>query len=350
MAKIELGLIFGGKSLEHHISVMSARSIANAVNPEKYNIVPILITPQGQWLGAKPAQELLKGNDPVARAEEVFLASRKGKPCICSVNRGKTPVPLDVAFPALHGPFGEDGTIQGLFEMIGLPYVGSGVLASALAMDKGYMKEIFARHNLPQTDYYIVEKEKWAEDSHSCGEKALERTGFPAFVKPAALGSSVGITKVIDREQLFSAVEEALGFGKRALVERGVSGREFECSVLGNNKPKVAGPGEVISRREFYDYQAKYTDGEAELIFNPDLPERDKAKFKELALLAFQVLGCRGLARIDFFFTPSGKILINELNTIPGFTQFSMYPKLWMEEGMEYSELIDRLISLALNT
>ncbi len=350
MAKIELGLIFGGKSLEHPISVMSARSIVNAVNPEKYNVIPILITPRGQWLGPKPAQELLAGIDSVAGAEEVFLANRRGKPCLCYLDGKKPPIFLDVAFPALHGPFGEDGTIQGLFEMIGLPYIGSGVLASALAMDKGYMKEIFTRHNLPQTDYYIVEKEKWAENHHSCGEKAVERIGFPAFVKPAALGSSVGITKVTDREQLFSAIEGALGLGKRALVERCVSGREFECSVLGNSNPKVAGPGEVVSRREFYDYQAKYTDGEADLIFNPDLSEREKEKFKELALLAFQVLGCKGLARVDFFFTPAGKILINELNTIPGFTQFSMYPQLWIEEGIEYSELIDELVAHALNT
>jgi len=349
MGKLELGLIFGGKSLEHPISILSAKSIIGAIDQEKYNVIPIFISPQGQWFGPKTAKKILEGiKKPKTENDIIFLANLEGKPNLCYTNGEKLPRKLDVVFPALHGPFGEDGTIQGLFEMIELPYIGSGVLASALAMDKGYMKEVFARHNLPQTGYYIVEKRKWLENKEMVLEEASGRIGFPAFVKPAALGSSMGVEKVNNIEKLKDAIKNSFTMCLRVIIEKMVSGRELECSVLGNKKPSVAGPGEVVSRRDFYDYQAKYTEGQAELIFNPDIPQKDREKCRELALLAFKALGCRGMARVDFFYPSPGRVLINEINTIPGFTQFSMYPKLWVEEGLRYDKLIDKLVNLAL--
>ncbi len=350
MAKKELGLVFGGKSLEHPISVMSAKSIIKEIDREKYNVIPIWITPEGQWYGPWVAEKVLQGKETSAdRENEVFIARRDGVPALCYVENDNKSFPLDIVFPALHGPFGEDGTIQGLFETIGVPYVGSGVIASALGMDKGFMKEIFARKGLPQTEYYIVEKENWRTDPETGLLEAIKNIGFPSFVKPAALGSSMGIAKAKNRQELGQAIENAMEMGQRVLVEKMVSGRELECSVLGNERPMVAGPGEVVSHRDFYDYQAKYTEGEADLIFFPDIPKKDAEKSRELALQAFQALGCRGMARVDFFYPSPGQILINELNTIPGFTQFSMYPKLLIEEGIEFSKLIDILIELALD-
>ncbi len=327
---------------------MSARSVVKAANPEKYEIIPLAITRDGNWLGPSSSRRILEGNGPFCTTGEVFLARKRGQPHLCYMEDGYKEEQIDVAFPVLHGPFGEDGTVQGLLEMAGLPYVGAGVAPSVLAMDKGLMKEKLAGKGLPQTEFKVLKRENWRIDATGCLEEAISAIGFPAFVKPAALGSSLGIFKVKNREELQEAAAAGFELGSKVLVEKMVVGRELECSVLGNEKLEVAGPGEVVPLRDFYDYEAKYTQGQARLIMRPDLSEKDRELCRELSLAAFQTLEVRGMARVDLFYSAPEKILINEINTIPGFTPFSMFPLLWIEEGLEYSQLIDRLINLAL--
>ncbi len=348
MKRLKLAILFGGQSPEHPVSIMSARSVINAVDPDKYEIFPLAITREGNWLSPYSSRRVLEGETLYCNSGEAFLARKGGRPHLCYMEDGYCEKPLDVAFPVLHGPFGEDGTVQGLLEMVGLPYVGAGVAPSVLAMDKGLMKEKLGQKGLPQTEFRILKRESWRVDMEICLERAISAIGFPAFVKPAALGSSLGIFKVKSREELQKAAEEGFELGSKVLVEKMVSGRELECSVLGNEKLEVAGPGEVVSLRDFYDYEAKYTEGQARLIMRPELPEEDRELCRELSLAAVQALEIRGMARVDFFYPAPGRILINEINTIPGFTPFSMFPQLWIEEGLEYSHLIDRLIGLAL--
>ncbi len=348
MDKLNVGLFFGGRSGEHEVSIMSASSVSEFIDRRKYNVIPVAISKEGIWLDPETSTSALKEGFLDDGGQEVCLAGTRRGPVLAYLHCQQSPLPVDVAFPLLHGPYGEDGTIQGLFEMVNLPYVGAGVLASSIGMDKAFMKTIFAVRGLPQTSYLVVEKRDWEQKSEDIKQKVAEQQGFPCFVKPVALGSSVGISKVKNMESLVPAVEEALKYGPRILVEDYVPGRELECSVLGNEEPMVAGPGEIRPHREFYNYEAKYTEGGSDLIVFPDLPSQVKKRARELAIKAYKALDCRGMARVDFFLSEDNEVLVNELNTIPGFTMLSMYPKLWEGEGVDYRELIDRLIELAL--
>ncbi len=353
--KLRVGLLFGGRSGEHEVSLVSARSVMNALDKSKYDLIALGITKEGQWLTAGEPMKLLQ-----AKAEET-RSSVKGGPASASGDlvpstlqlipgTERTNIPyVDVIFPVLHGPYGEDGTVQGLLELAGIPYVGAGVLGSALAMDKAMAKAIFRTHGLPCADYLLVMRWAWEERPEEVAERVQRRIGYPCFVKPANLGSSVGVSKVHGASELAAALELAARYDRRLLVEKAVNAREIECSVLGNDHPIASVLGEIVPKREFYDYVAKYHDESTGLIIPADLPEEKAAEIQELAVRAFVALDCAGMARADFFLCrDTGKVYLNELNTIPGFTSISMYPKLWEASGLPYPKLLDRLIELAL--
>jgi D-alanine-D-alanine ligase len=349
--KIRVGLVFGGRSGEHEVSLASAASVLQALDPEKYEAVPIGITRQGQWLIADSPEYLLKSEVTLELPDTTEALPDVTHHGIVRVNdRGGIDLhetAVDVIFPLLHGPFGEDGTVQGLLELADIPYVGSGVLASAVAMDKAMMKSVFSQAGLPSVPYRLVTAREWARrgDVVSSLESSLR---YPVFVKPCNLGSSVGISKAHDRAELEDALDLACRYDRRIIVEQGIEAREVECSVLGNDDPLVSVPGEVVSRHEFYDYDAKYTDGLADLIIPARLSAEQTRDVQELARRAFLAVDAAGLARVDFFVRrDDGAILVNELNTMPGFTATSMYPKLWEATGVPYAEVIDRLIRLA---
>ena len=347
-------MIFGGRSGEHEVSLRSAESVINALDRDKYEVVPIAISKQGRWLKSAEATHLLPS--VVIRTADRHVALL-GDPTESGLTLVSTSVPaegrekIDVIFPVLHGTYGEDGTIQGLFEMADVPYVGCGVLASSAGMDKVVMKRLFREANLPIVEYTHFLRTQWESNPEPIAERIAEEIGYPCFVKPANLGSSVGISKAIDRASLDNAVGLAAEFDRKIIVERGVDAREIEVSVLGNDHPQASLPGEIVPETaEFYDYIAKYVDaGGARLVIPADVSKETTLELQELAIRAFQAIDGSGLGRVDFFLErASGRILVNEINTMPGFTSISMYPKLWEASGISYSELVDRLIELAI--
>ncbi len=379
MKKLRVGVLFGGRSGEHEVSLLSAASVLKAINQDKYEVVPIGITKQGQWVSHRHAEKLLRGEnlpeqgernlrsgDPAATMAAAVLA--KGENVIVPpVPQANSLTPLesqagpadhgihvDVIFPVLHGTFGEDGTIQGLLELADIPYVGAGVLGSAAGMDKDIMKRLFVAARLPIVKHVTLLRSHWQDDAKKLTREIERKLRYPVFVKPANLGSSVGISKARNRAELAPAIDTAAGYDRKIVIEQGVGGkkqkaRELECSVLGNDEPRASVAGEIVPAAEFYDYNAKYLDEGSQLIIPAGITKKQMKEVQEMAVAAFQAVDCSGLARVDFLMDPgSGKIYLNEINTMPGFTSISMYPKLWAASGLDYPDLIDRLLQLAL--
>ena len=358
MKKLRVGVLFGGRSGEHEVSLVSASSVLRGLDPEKYEVIPIGINKQGRWVLPRttaPAAELTHAHlrRSLASGSSVLLPA---EPAESSLIPADEPVAspgrslhLDVVFPVLHGTFGEDGAVQGLLELADLPYVGAGVLGSALGMDKEAAKRLFLQAGLPVPAYIAVRRHEWEKNQQEIGKAVRRKLRFPVFTKPANLGSSVSISKVRRPAELAKAVEHAFEFDAKVLIEQGITGREIEVAVLGNEEPQASVPGEVIPAREFYDYTAKYLEDTTRFVVPAKLSARQTRRFQELAVAAFRALECEGMARVDFLLARStGKIFVNELNTIPGFTAISMYPKLWEASGLSYPALLDRLIELAL--
>lgn len=333
--KITLGVLYGGKSPEHKVSLQTARSVINAVNKEKFTVVPIYITTDGEWLRG----EAIEGEVQDVKQ----LAFQHGLPALASIANG-----IDVIFPLLHGPNGEDGTVQGMLELLNVPYVGNGVLASAVGMDKVVMKQLFAQAGLNQARYVFFLKKEWEKHKETVYETVERELGYPCFVKPANAGSSVGISKCKNREQLQTAFQEAFRYDRKVIVEEAIVGREVEIGVIGNDEPICSVVGEIVPKKEFYDYEAKYVDGNTELVIPANITNKEYETIKRMALTAFKTLNLAGLVRADFFLTAAGGAYINEVNTMPGFTPFSMFPLLWKHTGVSYEELIERLIQLAI--
>jgi D-alanine-D-alanine ligase len=350
--RVRVLLIFGGRSEEHEVSVVSAASVARALDPDRYQVIPVGIDKGGRWhlLPGPPAlpggtADELPSVGPDA-GSEIALSRQPGTRELVN-DRGDRQA-VDVVIPMLHGPFGEDGTIQGLFELAGIPYVGAGVLASAVGMDKAVQKVLFHARGLPVVRHEVVTEHQWREDPDAILAKA-ESLGTPLFVKPAALGSSVGITKVKSLADLDQAMAEAFRHGRKALIEESAEGaREIEVAVLGNEDPVASLPAEIIPKAEFYDYRAKYLDDSTELRVPAELPESVVEEVQRMAVGAFRAIDCAGMARVDFFYLEPDRLILNEINTIPGFTEVSMYPRMWEASGVPYAELLDRLIALAL--
>ena len=376
---IRIGVIFGGRSGEHEVSLMSARSVLAALDPHKYIVTQIGITHAGQWLAGENVLDALVGgalgHPNLHHAALLPDPTHKGLQVLRKTDSGQileTLADLDVVFPVLHGTFGEDGTLQGLLELADLAYVGAGVLGSALAMDKGIFKDVMRSQGIPVLESVIVLRSEIelklpdvlskAESlsAESCSNRhpepcsnrhpePVEGGPYPLFVKPANLGSSVGITKCLSRSDLVEGLLEAARYDRRVLVERGVNAREIEVSVLGNDHPQASVPGEILPSREFYSYEAKYVDGASGLLIPAPIPERTADRVRQLAVRAYRAIDCAGMARVDFLLDKdSGEIYLNEVNTIPGFTQISMYPKLWEASGLPFPALVDRLVELAL--
>ncbi|HTC45917.1 MAG TPA: D-alanine--D-alanine ligase [Candidatus Aquilonibacter sp.] len=383
MKKVRVGILFGGRSGEHEVSLLSAASVLQAIDKDKYEVVPIGITKAGHWLTAADAENLLQGKlvieprhlragDPDTTQAAAVLAQGEAvvvPPEPTHRQSGLVPfqteasqmrrasdraINVDVIFPVLHGTFGEDGTIQGLLELADIAYVGAGVLGSAAGMDKDIMKSLFMAAGIPIVKHVTILRSQWEKESKKVQKFVESKLRFPVFVKPANLGSSVGISKAHNRKELGPAIEEAAKFDRKIVIEQGVGGkknkaREIECSVLGNDDPSASIPGEIVPVKEFYDYNAKYLDEGSELIIPAKLSKAETKKVQELAVQAFQAVDCSGLARVDFLMDPATrKIYLNEINTMPGFTAISMYPKLWAASGLEYPDLIDRLIQLGI--
>jgi len=354
--KIRLGLIFGGRSAEHEISLMSARSVLKAIDAEKYDVTLIGITKNGKWIaGADPLAALTSGE--TGAATEAALLGEPGKRELLALNpqaggravQLSSIAELDIVFPLLHGPYGEDGTVQGLLELADLPYVGSGVLGSALAMDKAVCKQLLRAEGIPVVDWLLTTRAEIEQDVEAVASRAEAEFAYPMFTKPANLGSSVGVVKAHTHAELREALREAARYDRRVLIERGINAREIEVSVLGNDDPVASVPGEIVPSREFYSYEAKYLDNASQLIIPARLPAPTAAAARDYAVRAFKAIDAAGLARVDYLLDrDSGALYLNEINTIPGFTQISMYPKLWEASGISYPELIDRLITLAL--
>jgi D-alanine-D-alanine ligase len=346
--RIRVGVIFGGRSGEHEVSLRSAESVINAIDKSKYEVVPIGISKQGRWLVSGDAKTLLP--ETVMRANHHQPVAIIGDPTQQGLKKldANLSEPLDVVFPVLHGTYGEDGTIQGLLEMAGLPYVGCGVLASATGMDKVVMKQLFVQAGLLVADYEWFLRATWDADAEAVIKRISRRLGYPVFVKPANLGSSVGISKAHDKGELRDAIDDAARYDRKVIVERAVVGREIEVSVLGNDQPIPSLPGEIITGHEFYDYEDKYLDTASRTEVPARLPKKIIERLQRDAVKAFQAIDGAGLARVDFFVERDPqRVVINEINTMPGFTSISMYPKLWQASGISYGELIDRLIQLA---
>jgi D-alanine-D-alanine ligase len=347
--RLRVGVLFGGRSGEHEVSLASAASVIRALDPEKYEVVPIGISKDGRWLVGTGAQKMLP--DVLKSGERVFLPPDPTAATIVPITQGsgRPSITVDVVFPVLHGTFGEDGTIQGFLELAGLPYVGPGVLSSAVGMDKDVQKRLFEYEELPIVPYLAIRRADWESDPAAVEKLIKKKFRFPVFVKPATLGSSVGMTRVKNAKELAGALNTAAEFAMKILVEKNVSAREIEVAVLGNDDVKASIPGEVVPHREFYDYAAKYLEQGTRLVIPAVLTKKQAAEFQNLAVRAFRAIEGAGMARCDFFLEKrTGKIFVNELNTIPGFTSISMYPKLWEASGLSYPQLIDRLIELAL--
>jgi len=361
MTRTRVAVVFGGKSSEHTISCATAAGVLAAIDRDRYDVVPIGVTREGRWVTAADDPDrwsIQSGRLPeVGDADGGQVTVPMGSSGALVVTQpGATPTQLadvDVVLPLLHGPFGEDGTIQGMLELAGVPYVGSGVLASAAGMDKHYMKVVLAQSGIPIGPYATITARQWRTDRADAVAR-VEALGLPVFVKPARAGSSMGITRVDDLADLGAAVEQAQQHDPKVLVEAGIAGREIECAVLegrGDDAPRTTGVGEIVvgSEHAFYDYEAKYFDAEHLDIRVPaDVPPDVVMHMRALAAATFEALGCEGLGRVDFFYTPDGGVLVNEINTMPGFTPFSMYPMLWQAEGLSYADLITELVELAL--
>ncbi|MHB1294300.1 MAG: D-alanine--D-alanine ligase family protein [Anaerolineae bacterium] len=347
--KIRVAVIFGGKSGEHEVSLASARSVMAAMNPEKYEIHPVGISKEGRWLtSGDPMARLASGEEPAAEPSEGSLVACGSRELVPGTQAERFPS-VDVVFPVLHGTYGEDGTVQGLLELAGLPYVGAGVLGSAVGLDKVASKAAFIVNGLPVVDYVLVMRRRWQDRPDSVVAEVERRFSYPVFIKPANMGSSVGVSKAHNQAELRTGLDLAARYDRKILVEVAVDAREIECSVLGNDDPIVSVLGEVVPSNEFYDYRAKYVDDASALYIPADLPAETTRTIQDLAVRAFQALDCAGMARADFFVCrQTGQVYVNELNTIPGFTSISMYPKLWEASGIPYPELIDRLIALAI--
>src|SRR5512132_2397074 len=340
MARTRLAILYGGRSAEHQVSVVSARSVMEALDPDRFEVVPIAITREGAWLlPDRSPLELTASDGALPEVEpagrEVAVGPERG---LAEVGPG----PVDVVFPILHGPFGEDGTVQGLFELADVPYVGSGVLASALA------KVVLAAAGLPQAPYLLVPERHWRADPGRVAAEVADRLAYPVFTKPARLGSSIGITKVKTPGALAAGLAAAFAHDPKALVEQGVTARELECGVLGNDAPEASVVGEVVPGHEFYDFEAKYLDDALKLEIPAPVPAGVRDRVRELSVRAFQALDCEGFARVDFFYEEAtGRVLLTEVNTIPGFTPKSMFPMLWAATGLAYPDLVARLVDLA---
>jgi D-alanine-D-alanine ligase len=383
MKKLRVGILFGGRSGEHEVSLLSAASVLHAIDRDKYEVVPIGITKDGRWLTAGDAEDLLQGKlvvesrhlragDPettqpaavLARGESVVVPPEPVRrqsglvpfqtDALLTRRASDRAINVDVIFPVLHGTFGEDGTIQGLLELADMAYVGAGVLGSAAGMDKDIMKSLFIAAGIPIVKHVTILRSAWKKDPKKVHKFVESKLRYPVFVKPANLGSSVGISKAHDRKEIGPAMEEAARFDRKIVIEQGVGGkknkaREIECSVLGNDEPLASVPGEIVPVKEFYDYNAKYLDEGSELIIPAKLTKAETKKVQELAVRSFKAVDCSGLARVDFLMdAQTRRIYLNEINTMPGFTAISMYPKLWAASGLDYSDLIDRLIQLGL--
>lgn len=347
--KIRVALLFGGKSAEHEIALISARNIFQAMDRRKYDVVAVAIDKQGRWRIDEQAR--LLGADAPASVDsqntKEIAAIQPGNAAAPIVRAGGSGLgTVDVAFPVLHGPFGEDGTVQGLLKLAGVPFVGAGVLGSAVGMDKDVMKRLLRDARIPIADFVVFQRPD--RDAIRFG-KIKKALGLPLFVKPANLGSSVGISKVTRIKEFHAAVKKAFRYDNKIIIEEGIAGREIECSVLGNEKPIASLPGEIVVQHDFYSYDAKYLDDSgARLEIPAKLPATIVKKIQRLAVKTYRVLCCEGMARVDFFLRPNGQVVVNEINTIPGFTNISMYPKMWQASGLSYPRLIDRLIDLAL--
>jgi D-alanine-D-alanine ligase len=350
--KLRVGIIFGGRSGEHEVSVASARSVMDALDAAKYEIVPIGISREGRWLaGADP--RLLSAGAVDEAAQGVTAVAITGDPTrrgLVATGPAAAPPPmLDVVLPVLHGPYGEDGTLQGLLEMAGVPYAGCGVLGAALGMDKEKAKQVFLAEGLPVVPWLTMRRRDHEHDTEAVCATIEARFPYPMFVKPANLGSSVGVGKAHDRAELRRALTVALEYDRKAIIEPAINARELECGVLGNDEPEASVVGEVVPSNEFYDYRAKYVDNASRLYIPAELTPEQTDEVRRMAVAAFRALDLSGLARVDCFLDrDSGKLYLNEVNTMPGFTQISMYPKLWEASGIPYPQLLDRLIALAL--
>ncbi|MEI2366419.1 D-alanine--D-alanine ligase A [Niallia circulans] len=342
--KKKLGLLYGGKSAEHKVSMQTAMAVIKALDTDKYDIHPIYISESGEWVRGPQLMGPVENVKELAFNTQEQIGSNALSTTLFQANDEAS---LDVIFPLLHGPNGEDGTVQGLLELLNLPYVGNGVLASSAGMDKVIMKNIFEVAGLNQVKYNSFIRSDWQSDRDAAYERVEKELGFPCFVKPANLGSSVGISKCTTREELETAFIEAFQFDRKIIVEEGLTAREIEVGVLGNDHPEVSVAGEIVPKKDFYDYKAKYEDGDTALIIPADVTDMEYAAIKEDAIKAFKALDCSGLVRADFFLTKEGKVYINEVNTMPGFTPFSMFPLLWKHTGLEYDALINKLVDLA---
>lgn len=344
--KKRIGLLYGGKSAEHEVSLATAAAVSKAINFNEYEVHPIFITLDGEW---RRGPEL---TEPVQSIEELqFNQGAIGKPNNITdflINEQGEQVNFDVIFPLLHGTNGEDGTVQGLLEVLNIPYVGNGVLSSAAGMDKVIMKQLFEIAGLNQVPYVYFIRSEWNNEQSIILEKCEEELAWPMFVKPANLGSSVGISKATNRKELTEAIEFAFKYDRKVLVEQGVVAREIEMAVLGNDEPKVSVAGEIKPNQEFYDYDSKYKDNSTSLIIPAVITGEVESTMKDMAIRAFKILDCAGLVRSDFFVTEENEVYINEVNTLPGFTPVSMYPLLWQHTGLSYPKLIDTLIELAI--
>jgi len=366
--RIKVGILFGGKSGEHEVSIQSAKSVMRSLDTAKYEVTPIGITKTGRWivgpdafdalqsrlsthaLGAGDMSQALSSPDT---ANALSLAASEGMNAVQFEQQSDFVPPslatIDVVIPVLHGSYGEDGTMQGLLEILDVPYVGAGVLASAVGMDKVFMKTIFGAAGLPQVPFTHFTRRRFEQHPEEVVVDVETQLGYPCFVKPANLGSSVGISKAKNRADLYTAIELAAKYDRKIIVEQGLDVREIEVAVLGNDDAIASVPGEVVSSNEFYDYKAKYLDGESVLTIPAPVSSQTAAEIRTQAVAAYRAVDCSGLARIDFFVEKeTNRVLVNEINTMPGFTQFSMYPKLWEATGMSYVELIDRLVQLAI--
>lgn len=351
MKKINVGILFGGKSTEHEVSLQSAKNIIEAIDQEKYDVTLIGIDKKGRWYLNDESQFLLNGDNPrqIALNKMVtnvaLVPGSQGQQLVCTYD--KSPIEaIDVIFPVLHGPYGEDGTVQGLLKLANIPFVGAGVLGSAIGMDKDVAKRILRDAGIPIAKFLVYYS--WEQERINFAA-AVAELGLPLFVKPANAGSSVGVSKVKNEAEFINAIKTAFEFDNKVLIEESVVGREIECAVLGNEQPIASAVGEIIAQQEFYSYEAKYLDENGAILEIPAKISADTVKeVQKVAVRTFQVLCCEGMARVDFFLTEDNRLVVNEINTIPGFTKISMYPKLWQISGIPYRELIDRLIQLAL--
>jgi D-alanine-D-alanine ligase len=346
-SRLRLGIIFGGRSGEHEVSVVSAQHVIAAADRERFQVVPIGITRSGAWLTPQETEAILSRDEALYK-KTLDTGSAGGEGLLARPQALEVLGQVDVVFPVMHGPYGEDGTLQGLLEMADVPYVGAGVAASAIGLDKALMKALFAQAGLPVPDYRVVPGWRWESDRQTVTRELEAAMDYPWFVKPANGGSSVGITKVRSREDLAEAVRLALRYDRKLVVEREVQGREIECAVLGNDDPQTSPLGEIVYQREFYDYEAKYLDPSTKLIAPAHVPPETAARIQAMAVQAYRAMDCAGMGRVDFFLLPDGAVYLDEINTIPGFTPISMFPRLWQLGGLSYGQLISRLVDLAL--